>query len=93
YYVAVCIIILGFSSVVKASQGKESFIIAPTVLKTSVFHANQFYPLLNKVIIPAHPGNNDLFWKSVPPLFHEIGRIYTKLGSYFYKSILSIFNW
>ncbi|WP_273760468.1 hypothetical protein [Bartonella sp. ML70XJBT.G] len=98
YYFYVCVIILAFSSIVKASDrtsflGKTSFIVTSTVLKTNLFVEDQVDPLLNKVIIATHPGNHDVFWKNVAPLFHKIKRIYKSLGEYLYTSIFSIFNW
>lgn len=96
FYVFVIILIL--SSVVKASErafspGESSVIVTSAVLKTNVFLDNQIDSLFNKIIIPTHPGNHDVFWKNVVPFFHRVKSIYTSLGKYLYDSIFSIFHW
>ncbi|WP_273721203.1 MULTISPECIES: hypothetical protein [unclassified Bartonella] len=97
YYFYVSVIILAFSSVVKASDRtsfprEASVIVTSAVLETNVFLEDQVDSLLNKIIITTHPANHDVFWKSVAPLFHKIKRLYTSLGAYLYASIFSIFN-
>nr|WP_208435294.1 hypothetical protein [Bartonella phoceensis] len=98
YYFAVCALVLGFSSVVKASeyavfQREESVTIASTVFAKNIFCDEQVNSLLNKVVIPVHPGNHDIFWNSMVSIFQKVRHIYTGLGSYLYDSIFSIFSW
>ncbi|WP_455479058.1 hypothetical protein V4B17_04795 [Bartonella sp. B23] len=98
YYFAVCIIILSFLSVVKASghvvsQREESVIVIPTVFATNIFCDDQMNSLLNKVVTPVHSGNYGAFWKSIRSIFQKVARVYADLGSYLYNSIFSIFNW
>ncbi|GAA4667462.1 hypothetical protein GCM10023262_16030 [Bartonella pachyuromydis] len=98
YYFAVCVIILGFSSIVKASdrtffQEETSVITDSTVLKTNMFFDNQVDALLTKVIINTYSGNHDVFWKNLVQLFHKFSCVYISLGTYLYNSIFSIFNW
>nr|WP_246786296.1 hypothetical protein [Bartonella taylorii] len=98
YYFAICTIVLGFSSVVKASehevfQREESVIIAHTVLGKNIFCDGQLNSLLNKVVITTYPGNHNIFWSSIVSIFEKVRRVYANLGSYLYNSIFSIFNW
>lgn len=97
YCFYVFVIILMLSSVVKASErafflGKQSVIVTSAVLETNVFLDNQIDSLFNKIIIPTHPGNHDVFWKNIVPFFYKIKSVYTSLGKYLYASIFSIFH-
>lgn len=98
YYFAICAIILFFSPVTKASesmdvQGEIFVMRASTVSVTTSVDSEQAKFLLNKVIIPAHPGKHNIFWENVTFLFQKVKRIYTNLGYYLYSSIFSIFYW
>ncbi|GAA5111212.1 hypothetical protein GCM10023261_15300 [Bartonella jaculi] len=98
YCFSICVIVLVFSSVVKASerapfQGVTSVIIAPTVSTTSLPLNKKVDSLLNKVILPTHMGDHSLFWRQIAPLFQKARRVYVNLGRYIYASIFSIFNW
>ncbi|VEJ44953.1 hypothetical protein [Bartonella vinsonii] len=101
YCFFVCVVILLFSSVVKASEHKgfqkeTSVVLVPIVSAKNVFLSEQvasFDSLLNKVIAPAHPGKHGIFWKTVTSAFSKLGRLYADLGRYLYASIFSIFHW
>ncbi|MET3560359.1 hypothetical protein ABID39_001053 [Bartonella japonica] len=98
YFFAICAVILSISFGVKASeravfQEEASIIVVYTVCTTNIVIDDEVDSLLNKVIIPAYPGDHDIFWKSLAPIFQKIKRIYIDLGSYLYASIFSIFRW
>ncbi|EJF86911.1 hypothetical protein [Bartonella rattimassiliensis] len=97
YLFAICAILLIFLSVVKASEcpvyQKEAYFTSiPTISSSNLFISKESYYLLNKVILPAHPGNHTILWKNIVFLFQKAKRVYTNLGIYLYYSIFSIFK-
>ncbi|MBB5073450.1 hypothetical protein HNQ69_000571 [Bartonella callosciuri] len=97
YFFAVFAIILFISSDVKASdriiiQEKTHFITSLTVYKISLFHSKKVSPLLNKVFLPAHPGNHAVLWKSLTSFWGRVGVVYAKLWRYLCASIFFIFK-
>ncbi len=91
-------ILLIFLSVVKASEYKDfqldtSFNTSYNVSKSNLIFSKKSDTLLNKVILPSHPGNHNVFWENMIFLFQTVKRVYINLGMYLYSSIFSIFNW
>ncbi|CDO48045.1 hypothetical protein [Bartonella tribocorum] len=98
YLFAICALLLIFLSTVKASeriffQGEASVTINNTISSSDLFISKQSDFLLNKIILPAHPGNHNLFWENMIFIFQTAKRVYTNLGMYLYSSIFSIFKW
>ncbi|WP_273719081.1 MULTISPECIES: hypothetical protein [Bartonella] len=98
YFFAICAILLIFLSTVKASeykvfQGEKSVTITHNMSVSDLLHSKQKDSLLNKVILPAHPGNHNLFWENMIFIFQTAKHVYINLGIYLYYSILSIFKW
>ncbi len=98
YFFLICSILLIFLSLVKASecrdfQGKTSFIHIHTIFSSDLFLIKENNSLINKVILPTHPGNHDIFWKNIVIVFQIAKCVYTNLGIYLYSSIFSIFKW
>ncbi|QEE08582.1 hypothetical protein D1093_02750 [Bartonella kosoyi] len=98
YFFLICAILLIFLSVIKASEYKDfqldtSFNTSYTFSESNLFFSKQSDNLLNKVILPSHPGNHNVFWENMIFLFQIVKRVYTNLGMYLYSSIFSIFNW
>ncbi len=98
YFFTICALLLIFLSIVKASECKflpreTSITVNYSISKSDLFLSKQRDYLLNKVILPTHPGDHDVFWKNMIFLFETTKRVYTNLGMYLYYSIFSIFKW
>ncbi len=98
YFFAICVILLIFLSVVKASEYTilaegTAVTINTSTSKPNLFLSKQSSHLLNKVILLTHPGNHSVFFKNMTYLFQTVKRIYINLGIYLYSSIFSIFKW
>ncbi len=98
YFFAICALLLIFLSVVKASEctflPRETYVtVNSSISKSDLFLSKQSDYLLNKVILPTHPGDHDVFWKNMTLLFETTKRVYTNLGIYLYSSIFYIFKW
>ncbi|WP_175869555.1 hypothetical protein [Bartonella gabonensis] len=92
YLFAIFALLLIFLSIVKASECT----ILPreaSISTTDLVFNKQSDHLLNKVILPAHPGDHSIFWEKTIFLFQKAKHVYTDLGMYLYNSILSIFKW
>lgn len=100
YYLSayIIILILCFSSVVKASEyafieEQTDVIIASAVLKTDMSLNKQIIHTSHEVFISAHQDDHNTFWKSIESFFGKVYDVYKDLLSYLYNAILSIFNW
>ncbi|PIT68775.1 hypothetical protein CEV08_07445 [Bartonella tribocorum] len=90
YFFSICALLLIFLNVAKASehtvfQRETSLGSLPTVFSSDLFLSKKSNFLLNKVIIPAHPGDTGLFYKTVSFLFEGIKRIYQSLINSYYR--------
>ncbi|WP_236093306.1 hypothetical protein [Bartonella henselae] len=76
FFFVVCTIFSCLSSFVKATdrivlQEEIPVIITYNFSKKDLFFGEQVNPLLNKVILPTHPGNHTVFWKNVAFFFRK----------------------
>ncbi len=97
YFFAICAIVLGFSSVVKASNHpflqETTFVInAPTISGIDLLCSEQVDSLLNRVILYTTPSNGDALEKAVQSTFKKIKRVFVNLWRYLYTSIFYIFK-
>ncbi|MET3589641.1 hypothetical protein ABID23_000725 [Bartonella silvatica] len=102
YYFVICVITLcvitfSFLSMVKifahAVFQEKTSIVVPVVSTINMFLDKRADSLLNKVIIPSHPGNSEMFWNNVGGVFQKVIDVYTNLLSYLYTSLFFIFSW
>ncbi len=98
YLFTLCAILLIFLSTVKASertsfQEESYFTITHTISSSDLLLSKQSNFLLNKIILPSHPGKHNLFWENMISFFQKAKHVYTNLGMYLYYSIFSIFKW